>query len=258
MKPMIFFDVDGTLMNNYDYQVPSSTKTALQKLHDNGYKIGIATGRAVNSLKRTGIIELINWDGYVCNNGQTVLDKDFQIVEELVISPEIVHQCIKIAKHNNLPLALKMEHRILTQEPDENVYTARKFFNSIIPPVGIYQNQKVEAMIAYGPLGYDYAPFKQLKGLHILPGVSTYCDITHADATKATGIQHILNQYHLDKYICFGDSLNDAEMFAHADISICMGQGDEYVKTLATYITDTIDNNGIYNACLKLGFFESI
>lgn len=26
MKPMIFFDVDGTLMDNHDYQVTPSTK----------------------------------------------------------------------------------------------------------------------------------------------------------------------------------------------------------------------------------------
>lgn len=185
-----------------------------------------------------------------------MLNKNFQIVEELVISPEIVHRCIKIAKDNNIPLALKMEHRIITQEPDENVYTARKFFNSIIPPVGIYQNQKVEAMIAYGPKGYDYAPFKQLEGLHILPGVSTYCDITHADATKATGIQVILKQYNLDKYICFGDSLNDVEMFNHAAISVCMGQGDAYLKNIATFVTDSIDDDGIYNACVNLGLFK--
>ena len=44
MKPMIFFDVDGTLMDNHDYQVTPSTKKALQKLQENGYKIGIATG----------------------------------------------------------------------------------------------------------------------------------------------------------------------------------------------------------------------
>ncbi|RGX64803.1 HAD family hydrolase [Thomasclavelia ramosa] len=256
MKPMIFFDVDGTLMDNHDYQVTPSTKKALQKLQENGYKIGIATGRAVNSLKRTGVVDIANWDGFICNNGQTVLNKNFQIVEELVISPEIVHRCIKIAKDNNIPLALKMEHRIITQEPDENVYTARKFFNSIIPPVGIYQNQKVEAMIAYGPKGYDYAPFKQLEGLHILPGVSTYCDITHADATKATGIQVILKQYNLDKYICFGDSLNDVEMFNHAAISICMGQGDAYLKNIATFVTDSIDDDGIYNACINLGLFK--
>lgn len=252
MKPMIFFDVDGTLMDNHDHQVSPSTKTALQKLQANGYKIAIATGRAVNSLKRTGVVDIIDWDGYICNNGQTVLNKDYQIVEELVISPEIVHQCIKIAKKHNLPLAIKMEHRIITQEPDENVHTARKFFNSIIPPVGVYQNQKVEAMIAYGPMGYDYKPFKHLKGVNILPGVSTYCDITHADATKATGIKILLDKYNLDEYICFGDSLNDEEMFNHAKISICMGQGDEYIKTIATYVTDSIDDDGIYNACVKL------
>ena len=87
------------------------------------------------------------------------------------------------------------------------MFTLHVNFLTLSSPVGIYQNQKVEAMIAYGPKGYDYAPFKQLEGLHILPGVSTYCDITHADATKATGIQVILKQYNLDKYICFGDSL---------------------------------------------------
>lgn len=59
MKPMIFFDVDGTLMDNHDYQVTPSTKKALQKLQENGYKIGIATGRAVNSLKRTGVVILL-------------------------------------------------------------------------------------------------------------------------------------------------------------------------------------------------------
>ena len=88
MKPMIFFDVDGTLMDNHDYQVTPSTKKALQKLQENGYKIGIATGRAVNSLKRTGVVDIANWDGFACNHGQTVLNKDFQIVEELVIFPE--------------------------------------------------------------------------------------------------------------------------------------------------------------------------
>ena len=47
MKPMIFFDVDGTLMDNHDYQVTPSTKKALQKLQENGYKIGIATGEII-------------------------------------------------------------------------------------------------------------------------------------------------------------------------------------------------------------------
>ena len=69
---------------------------SITKLQENGYKIGIATGRAVNSLKRTGVVDIANWDGFVCNNGQTVLNKNFQIVEELVISrnsPSLYKNC---------------------------------------------------------------------------------------------------------------------------------------------------------------------
>ena len=249
MKPMVFFDVDGTVRDNYQHQICASTIEALHKLHEYGYKIGIATGRSVNSLKRTGIPDLIKWDGYVCNNGQSILNRDYDLIKELVIDPKVVQECIRIAKKYNIPLALKTENRFLTQEPDENVFTAIKYFNAKVPPVGIYHGEKVAAMIAYGPIGYNYVPFKTISGINVLPGVSTYCDITHADATKATGIKYLLDQFQLQDYICFGDSLNDVEMFRHAKISICMGQGDEYLKSIATYVTDSIDNDGLYKAC---------
>lgn len=253
MKPMIAFDIDGTLMDNVHHQVCPSTLQALKQLKENGYPIIIATGRAVESLKRTGIDQIINWDGFVCNNGQIILDQDFNIIEEHIISPEIVEECIDVAKKHHIPLALKMEHRILTQEPDDNVLNAIRFFNSILPPVGTYHGQKVQAMIAYGPMGYDYEPFRHIKGLSILPGVSTYCDITHNQATKATGIKKLLEFYHCDEYICFGDSTNDLEMFKYAKISLCMGQGDPLAKEKATYVIDSIDQDGLYKGCIKIG-----
>ena len=98
MKPMIFFDVDGTLRDNHHHQVCPSTIEALNKLHEYGYKIGVATGRSVNSLKRTGIPDLIKWDGYVCNNGQSILDQDYNLIQELIIDPKVVRQCIETAK----------------------------------------------------------------------------------------------------------------------------------------------------------------
>jgi phosphoserine phosphatase len=44
------------------------------------------------------------------------------------------------------------------------------------------------------------------------------------------------------------DSQNDLEMFKYADISICMGNGDEQAKKRADYITDDINNDGILHA----------
>ena len=46
-------------------------------------------------------------------------------------------------------------------------------------------------------------------------------------------------------------------MFKHAYISVAMGQGNPLLKEIATYVTTSIDDDGIYKACLHLGLFDS-
>ena len=75
------FDIDGTLRDNVNHEVSSSTKLALDTLKEMGYKLIISTGRAYDSLKRTKINELIDWDGFVLNNGQLLLDHNENVLE---------------------------------------------------------------------------------------------------------------------------------------------------------------------------------
>jgi len=44
-KKLIFFDIDGTLLD-FDKKIPESTRNAVQQLKDNGHDVAIATGRA--------------------------------------------------------------------------------------------------------------------------------------------------------------------------------------------------------------------
>ena len=169
---------------------------------------------------------------------------------------DAVVNLIKKADQLGYAVVLKSHPRIITKEPDEFVYESQRFFKSIIPPVGTYQGQNVDAMIVYGPLGYDYAPFQDIEGINVLPGESTYADITIQGISKATGIQQLLQLYHMEGYVAFGDSLNDVEMFKHASISIAMGQGNQQLKEMATFITTSIDNDGILNACLHFHLID--
>ena len=251
---MIYFDVDGTLRTNDTHLVPSSSLKALQQLKKNGYKIGIATGRSLSSLKKTGVMDIMDWDSYICNNGQLILNDKQEILEEHFIDSTIVHQCIAIAKEHNLPLVLKMKKRIITQEPNTHVIESSRFFNNEIPPVGTYHDEPVEAMIAYGPKGYDYLPFTQLEELYIMPGESTYCDITIKGLSKASAILKELKRLNKREYIAFGDSLNDEEMFKYATTSIAMGQGNQHLKEMASFVTKNIDDDGIYYACTSLKY----
>lgn len=255
-KPMLCFDVDGTLRDNVHHQVCESAKKALRVLKKKGYKLVIASGRGVDSLEKTGLMDMFSWDGFVCNNGQVVLNAMKQEIFHASMKETAIIQTLTIAKQLNYAVVLKSVDRVISKEPDEYVLESQRFFNNVIPPIGEYCGQSVDAMIVYGPKGYDYHPFTQIEGLNVLPGESTYADLTIAGVSKATGIQLLMKDYHLYEYIAFGDSLNDVEMFKHADISVAMGQGNAQLKELASYVTAPIDEDGLYKACLHLGLFK--
>ena len=75
MKPMMCFDVDGTIRGTTDeHIVYDSTILALKKLKEAGYPIVVSTGRGRDSFLRTGIQDIADWDGFVFNNGQLITD----------------------------------------------------------------------------------------------------------------------------------------------------------------------------------------
>ncbi len=75
MVKTIFFDVDGTLVSHKTDSVPESTRKALKLLHENGYKLVLATGRDMSQLKKLPVKDL-KFDGYLTMNGQLCLDGD--------------------------------------------------------------------------------------------------------------------------------------------------------------------------------------
>lgn len=252
------FDVDGTLRDNTpEHNVPLSAIKTLKALQKKGHKLVVSTGRGLDSLKRTQIFDILDWDGFVINNGQLVLDGKENILERNVFDPQAVIETIKVADRLNLPVTLKKDHRIITREPDDYVYTTQQYFGNIIPEVGRYNGKDdVYAMCLYGPLGYDYEPFTHVKGVHVAPGMSTYADATIAGVSKATGNNVFVKKYQTDGYIAFGDSQNDLEMFKGAKLSICMGNGDPITKDQADYVTAALDDDGIMKACLHYGWIR--
>ena len=55
--------------------------------------------------------------------------------------------------------------------------------------------------------------------------------------------------------MAFGDGANDAQMLKYCNIGVAMGNGVEITKTLADYVTDDVNKDGVYKA---LKHFEII
>ena len=68
--------------------------------------------------------------------------------------------------------------------------------------------------------------------------------------SKATGIEstcRLLNIAHEDTY-AIGDGPNDLEMLKFVKHGIAMGNGTDEAKEASEYVTDEIQNDGVYNA----------
>ena len=82
-----------------------------------------------------------------------------------------------------------------------------------------------------------------------------FCEIVPKGFSKATGIKYLLDYFDipLENAYAFGDGNNDAPMLLYCPNSIIMMKGPEELKKQVMMVTDDAENDGIYNAMVKLG-----
>ncbi|NLW29518.1 MAG: HAD hydrolase family protein [Erysipelothrix sp.] len=246
---VICFDIDGTLINPRTNTIDPSTKQVLHKLKQRGFKLGIVTGRAWGAVKDEGIHELADWDYYVLNNGQRVLNKEFETVYEQVIEPEVMIDLIRLAN--------KQEYGLLGQGDNWTLYTpvydtVRKVHTDLagnIPTPQTYNNEKIFTLMGYGT---DHSLFDEFPEFQLIPGIHEYVDIIFSDANKYDGLKRVISE----PYVAFGDSLNDIEFLQHAAISIAMKDARDELKAIADYVSQQEDNE-ILTICEHFNWFES-
>lgn len=65
--------------------------------------------------------------------------------------------------------------------------------------------------------------------------------------TKVTGIDFLLNKFHIDKgnFFAIGDYYNDVTMIKSADVSACVAESPDEVKVLADVVCGTAKNGAV-------------
>jgi Cof subfamily protein (haloacid dehalogenase superfamily) len=246
-KITFIFDLDGTLIDPSKYEVPVSTIKAIKKLKESGYPCLIATGRAYTSVCQTVVKELIEWDGYICSNGQHVLDHHGQTIHKYVMDKKRIELAVELAKSLNMNVQFQGQPSFLLNEVNDIVIEAHSFFHEPIPTVvKEYEGEDLDMLMVYHEDTDKLLSFKQITGLDVYLGRSTYADIVDIGQSKYRGIQTYFDSIKQTvHYVAFGDSDNDMDMIEHAFIGVAMGNATEELKSLASYITTSVDQDGI-------------
>lgn len=256
MIKAVFFDIDGTLLSHRTNSVPPSTIRALDALREKGILTFIATGRHISMLRQMRPLEGLRFDGIISLNGQYCCN-DAGVIYHCPIEKSAIATLLDYLKENPHPCILVEEDQMYINFHNALVETVQAAIHSEMPAIGDldrgYTVPIYQAIL--------YMSDENLAKLPPLPGIRLTrwnlggADLIPANGGKAAGIAKVLAHYGIDKSetMAFGDGKNDVDMFHAVGTAVAMGNACNEAKAAADYITDKVDEDGIYNALLHFG-----
>jgi Cof subfamily protein (haloacid dehalogenase superfamily) len=247
MKKIVFFDIDGTLLDE-DKNLPQSTIKALEQLKKNGVFVAIATGRAPFMFEN--IRKELDIDSYVCFNGQLVVFEN-EVIYENPLNEEELHRLYLHSKENGHPLLFMNEstmkssvshHPFIEEsmrslkfphpELDDKFYLNNRIFQSLI----FCEDREVHLYVS------DFSEFQFVRW-HPYSA-----DVLPAGGSKAEGIKKMIERIGFDikDVYAFGDGLNDVEMLRAVGTGVAMGNAVDEAKAQANFVTRDVSMEGIW------------
>ena len=251
---IIFFDIDGTLVDPATGKIPPKTFEALELLRKKGILLCIATGRPTASLPDFGgfpFDAMGTFNGSLCYCGDA-------IIHSHPIDPEDVRIVLGNAAQINQPVTLALRNRLAASGWDADLdgyyrlaglelTVAEDFDAACREPV--YQ-------IMLGCREEDHPSIlRDTRNVEITFSWDRAADVIPAGSGKAQAIEKILDHYHLDsaQAMAFGDGYNDLVMLQAVGKGIAMGNADERLKVIADDVCGSVGEDGIYRYCVDHG-----
>lgn len=250
-QKLLFFDIDGTILNERTHTIATSTVNAIKQAKKNGHLIFINTGRTRATINTC--IEELEPDGYVCGCG-TYISYGNQILYHHKVSAKRCHELISLIDQQQIYAIFEASDKIFFQRDlsDAAVSKIHQLYDDAHFPLGFMDDKDVHLDKFCIQFYHDVSSFYQSidHDFDIIKRSPVFSEIVPAHHSKATGIQFLIDHFHLslDDCFVFGDSFNDEPMLSYVNHSIVMKNGDKELFDLAEYVTDDIDHDGIEKA----------
>lgn len=256
---IIFFDIDGTLIDMKKKVISDKMLATLQALKKQNIKLCLATGRGPSALPQFAGVD---FDAFLTFNGSYCF-RPAEAIHAHPIPVGDIQQIIENAQALQRPLAIATKEKIIAngKEPDlieyfdfahQQVIVSDRF-TATVANEAIYQ-------VMMGARQQEYAQI--LAGTtdaKITAWWDRAVDIIPATSGKGIGIQKILAYYQLtpEQALAFGDGNNDIEMLKTVGWGLAMGNASEELKAVADEVIGGVDVDGIYHYCLRQGLISA-
>ena len=275
----VFFDIDGTFLNDRK-RVSSSTKKAISQMKEDGILVGLATGRGPGFVQP--FMDNLGLDFAVTYNGQYILTHD-KVLYQNQLPKSTVYNLIRYATKHRREISLgtstglvgsniismgtskfgQIVSRIVPKSWAKMVERSfksliRRFKPQSIETLKTIMREPIYQVVMVATVGETQDIEEKFPHVKITRSSPYSADIISADQSKLKGIAHLgeVFGFELSEVMAFGDSENDLEMLSGVGIGVAMGNGEDELKDQATHVTDTNNQKGKAKALSHYGLIH--
>lgn len=259
---IVFFDVDGTLISFKTHKIPESTKKSLYSLREKGIKLFIATGRSPFALSEVKHLLDFEFDGYITLNGQYCI-VDNKIIRDTPLPEESLQQILPYIEKNKIACEVLELDYVYSNLVNERVIELKKLLGRTDSFSPIEDIKRIEKNPTYQLCAFikdceEEEFFKNMPNCRGVRWNPFFVDVIPEEGGKRKGLEAVLDYFGFskDEAMAFGDGGNDIEMIEFVKYGVAMGNSGEDVKKAAMYVTDDIDNEGVYSALTHFGILK--
>ena len=249
-------DIDGTFFSHETYSIPhlDEVKLAFSKLVINNIPIIFATARVLEgcfSIIKT--LDLDNSKTYcVSGNGSEIYYDKY--LYESIVPLEMIKKVHDLSSKIDLAMAVDQKDYLLIEKFDAALEDDRlslpidlvlphDFLSSIKYPVHKVSLTSDNEITEIFPVVYDALSSE----VNVCKAGKDYIDITMPYHNKAYGVKKLLELLNIEdsKVYYIGDSHNDLELMAMADVAACVDNAIDLCKDICQIHVKSCEEGGI-------------
>ena len=256
MVKTIFFDLDGTVLSHTQNKVPETTYHAFELLKEKGIKRVLCTGRHLKELKKMGFFEWgLDFDAYILLGGQMIFDKELNCVDASPINEETAKKIGHVFEEKKITLVLETEEDIYCNFYDEFYLDGLNKVHTKPFPIKEYNKEEIFQVSTYVKNEVKEILCNEFDGCFISSWSDHGLLFVDKDGGKGKGVEKYLKSVGEapEETMAFGDGGNDLDMLEYCGVGVGMGNGSKSVIEHCDYLTETIDNDGLYKALKHFG-----
>lgn len=255
---LVATDIDGTILK-YTGGFNQTVIDYINELDKSGIKVVLVTGRMHKSAQKIAD-ELGLKTPIVSYQGALVRNKE-QVLYERYIPNDTSERILNWALKQDIHINLYMNDDLYVEK--ENDFTRKYASHQHIPfNVQPFDTIKLDNVNKILLIDYNDAQKvsrvteqlqKDFPELYIVKSTDFFCEVCHKEATKGDGLKCIHDFYGItkDETLAIGDHNNDLELLLSGGVKVAMGNATEELKSVADFVTDTVENDGFIKAVEK-------